>query len=103
MKGKGSRNPNVAVMTKEAFKADVAAWTKRIRVQPTEIHIRPMTRKWGSCSTLGRVTFNSELLAAPTQLRREVIVEELLHLRVRNHGKLFRSLKQAYLARGDAA
>ncbi len=99
MKGKGGR----AVVTKEEFKADVAAWARRIRVQPAEVHIRPMTRKWGSCSTLGRVSFNSELLAAPAQLRREVIVEELLHLRVPNHGKLFRTLKRAYLARGDAA
>lgn len=43
-------------------------------------------------------TFNSELLAAPDALRREVMVEELLHLRLPNHGTLFRSLKRAYLA-----
>ena len=58
-----------------------------------------MRRKWGSCSTLGRVTLNEELLSAPVDLRREVIVEELLHLRVPNHGKLFRALKLAYIRR----
>ncbi len=84
-------------MTKDEFKADVAAWAKRIGVQPAEVHVRDMAKKWGSCSTLGRVTFNRELLAAPADLRREVIVEELLHLRVPNHGKLFRVLKKAYL------
>jgi len=85
-------------MTKEAFKAEVAAWAERIRVKPAELHIRPMQRKWGSCSTRGRVTLNSELLSAPADLRSEAIVEELLHLKIPNHGKLFKSLKRAYLA-----
>jgi predicted metal-dependent hydrolase len=89
--------PQAAVITKDTFKAEIAAWAKRIGAHPTELHIRPMQRKWG-CSTRGRVTFNSELLAAPAELRREAIIEELLHLRVPNHGKLFRSLKRAYLA-----
>jgi predicted metal-dependent hydrolase len=91
------RAPRVAALTKAAFKGEVAAWAKRIGANPTELHIRPMQRKWGSCSTRGRVTLNSELLSAPAELRREVIVEELLHLRVPNHGKLFKSLKRAYL------
>jgi predicted metal-dependent hydrolase len=56
-----------------------------------------MRQKWGSCSTRGRVTLNSELLTAPAALRNEVIVEELLHLKVPNHGKLFKTLKRAYL------
>src|SRR5260370_11933984 len=93
------RAPRTAAMTKDALKAEVAAWAARIGAHPTELHIRPMQRKWGSCSTRGRVTLNSELLSAPAELRREVIVEELLHLKVPNHGKLFKALKRAYLAR----
>ncbi len=85
-------------MTKAELKAEVAAWAKRIGVQPRELHIRQMRRKWGSCSTEGRVTLNQELLRASADLRREVIVEELLHLRVPNHGKLFRAFKRVYLA-----
>jgi len=75
-----------------------AAWAKRIDVKPRELHIRQMRRKWGGCSTEGRVTLNQDLLSASADLRREVIVEELLHLRVPNHGKLFRALKRAFLA-----
>jgi predicted metal-dependent hydrolase len=92
------RAPRAAVMTKDALKREVAAWATRIGARPTELHIRPMQRKWGSCSTRGRVTLNSELLSAPAERRREVIVEELLHLKVPNHGKLFKALKRAYLA-----
>jgi hypothetical protein len=89
-----------APMIRAAFKAEVSAWAARIKVRPAEVHIRQMSRKWGSCSTTGRVTFNAELLAASEELRREVIVEELLHLRVPNHGRLFRALKRAYLRSG---
>jgi predicted metal-dependent hydrolase len=62
-----------------------------------------MSRKWGSCSTNGRITFNSELLNKPAAFRRRVIVEEPLHLKVPNHGKLFKSLLRAYLGDDEMA
>lgn len=80
----------------DVFKAEVGAWAKRIGVRPKEIHIRPMKRKWGSCSTHGRLTFDVDLLRQHAEFRKRVIVEELLHLRVPNHGKLFRSLLSAH-------
>ena len=86
---------------KDVFKAEVEAWAARIGVQPKEVHIRPMRRKWGSCSTTGRVSFNDEVLEQPASVRKEVIIEELLHLKVPNHGKLFKALKKAYLEEGD--
>jgi len=82
---------------KDIFRAEVLAWAKRLHVHPKEIHIRPMQRKWGSCSTTGRVTFDASLLHQSAEFRRRVIVEELLHLRVPSHGKLFKSLLKAYL------
>ena len=85
---------------KDLFRAEVQAWAKRLRVHPKEVHIRPKKRKWGSCSTMGRVTFDSGLLRQPAEFRRRVIVEELLHLRVPHHGKLFKSLLKAYLSKG---
>lgn len=88
---------------KTEFKAEVMAWAKRMRVHPKELHIRRMSRKWGSCSTSGRVTFNSELLSAAADLRQEAIVEELLHLKVPNHGRLFKALKRAFLAQKKPA
>lgn len=85
---------------RDLFLAEVQAWAKRFRIHPREIHIRPMKRKWGSCSTTGRVTFDAGLLRQPAEFRRRVIVEELLHLRVPSHGKLFKSLLRAYLSAG---
>ena len=88
---------------RDVFVAEVAAWAKRIGVEPRDIHIRPMARKWGSCSTTGRVSFNSDLLFQAADFRRRVIVEELLHLKVPNHGKLFRALLKAFLSQNDLA
>lgn len=91
--------PLEQVVSKDVFKAEVAAWARRIKVEPKEVHVRPMKRKWGSCSTTGRVSFSSDLLTEPAAMRKRVIVEELLHLRVPNHGKLFKALLRAYLGR----
>ena len=82
----------------EVFKAEVNAWAKRIGVEPKEVHVRAMKKKWASCSSKGRLTFSTDLLGEPASFRREVIAHELLHLKVPNHGKVFRSLLKAYLA-----
>lgn len=80
------------------FKSEVEAWAKRIGVHPKEVRLRPMMRKWASCSTKGRVTFNNDLLRQPARFRAEAIVHELLHLKVPNHGKLFRALLRTHLS-----
>lgn len=82
----------------ELLKAEVKAWARRIGVEPVEIRVRPMRRKWASCSSKGRLTFDTELLRQPAAFRAETIVHELLHLKVPNHGKLFRALLRSYLA-----
>jgi len=92
------------LVRREIFKAEVRRWAQRIGVEVKEIHLRPMRRKWASASRRGRLTFNVELLHQPLPFQREVIVHELIHLKLGNgsHGKLFRVLLRAYLGtRGD--
>ena len=45
----------------------------------------------------GRLTLNTGLLSLPEALTEFVIVHELVHLLVPNHGKLFKSFMSAYL------
>jgi predicted metal-dependent hydrolase len=85
-------------LERDIFQAEVEAWMKKMRVRPKVVHVRAMKRKWGSCSTSGRVTLDSNLLRQHAEFRKRVIVEELLHLRVPNHGKLFKTLLGAYLS-----
>jgi predicted metal-dependent hydrolase len=56
-----------------------------------------MRRKWASCSTAGTVTFSTDLLLEGEDFQEVVIVHELLHLLVPNHGRVFRSLMKAYV------
>lgn len=87
------------LVRREMFKAEVRRWAKRIGVEVKEIHLRAMRRKWASASRRGRLTFNTELLDLPLAFQWEVIVHELLHLKLDNgsHAKLFRVLLRAYL------
>jgi predicted metal-dependent hydrolase len=82
------------------FKGEVTTWAERIGVEPKLLTVRPMSRKWGSCSSEGRLTFDRDLLTQPAAFRAEVIVHELLHIKYPypHHGKAFRSLVRSYLA-----
>lgn len=81
---------------RDAFEAAVTAWAARIGVEPKTISFRHMSTKWASCSPSQRLTFSVELLDEPRSFGEAVIVHELLHLLVPNHGRLFQSLLGAY-------
>ena len=83
--------------TADDLKAAVGNWAAKIKARPKQIRIQPMRRKWASCSSEGRITLNSELFDQPYRFQEFVIVHELLHLKIPNHGKLFKSLLRAYL------
>ena len=59
--------------------------------------MRRMSTKWASCSTNGNLNFNLDLLDLDKKIGDYVIVHELLHFNVPNHGKLWKSLMTAYL------
>ena len=89
--------PLEEIIPTDLFRAEVQAWARRIGVEPVEIRIRPMRRKWASCSSKGRLTFELALLSQPAAFRKKVIIHELLHLKVPNYGKLFKALLRAYM------
>lgn len=99
---KANSSPSVLleeVIPAPVFRAEVGTWARRIGVEPKEIRLRPMRRKWASCSSAGRLTFDTALLRQPAAFRSEATVHELLHLKVPNHGRLFRSLLRSHLSR----
>jgi predicted metal-dependent hydrolase len=81
----------------DELKTAVGFWAAKIKASPKQIRIQRMKRKWASCSGEGRVTFNPELFRQPYRFQEFVIVHELLHLKIPNHGKLFKSLLSAHL------
>jgi len=82
---------------KEQFKYEVVRWTAIMKVKPAQIRVQKMKKKWASCSSKGRVCFSTDLLLESGAFKKYVIVHELIHLQVPNHGKLFKSLMNAYL------
>ena len=80
-----------------ALRHRAGEWARRLNVRPRIVRIRPMTRKWGSCSTLGVVTLANDLADQHPGFQDFVIAHELLHLRVPNHGKLFKALMTAHV------
>jgi len=88
------------MITPEEFKKDVLVWAERIGVEPKEIRLRRMKREWGNCSSAGRLTFDVSVLEKPENVRLEVILHELLHLRYPNHGTMFNTLLNLYLKKG---
>jgi len=79
------------------FKARVREYAGKMDIEVKALAIRPMKNKWASCSTDGNLNFNKELLDMDKEIGDYVIVHELLHFNVPNHGKLWKSLMTAYL------
>ena len=82
---------------KEEFKARVLDWAAKLDIKAQSLTVRPMRNKWASCSTAGNLSFNSELLSLDRELGDYVIIHELLHFFVPNHGRLWRSLMMVHL------
>lgn len=78
--------------SKREFKEEVYIYAQKINVKIKQIIVRSMSQKWASCSTNGYFTFNLELLGMDRSLGEYVILHELLHYDVPNHGKLWKSL-----------
>lgn len=90
-----------AKSARSAFKARVRHWADKLEVDVVWLGIRPMRHKWASCSTAGHLNFNADLLGLERDLWDYVIVHELLHFSVPNHGKLWKSLMRAHLGEYD--
>lgn len=88
---------SLTVTDKTEFKDRVRSWAVRLGSRVTSISVRPMTTKWASYSTTGRLTFDASLLGLRGELQDYVIIHELLHFHAPNHGKLWKSLMRAHL------
>ncbi len=90
--------PPPAEQTSEAqILAMVADWAAVIGVEPGRVQFRTMYRKWGSCSSRGNITLNKALCWMPPHLAEYVVLHELVHLIVFNHGKRFQAMMSDHM------
>ncbi len=88
---------NIILSKQIKLKKEIMSWAEKIKVKPRQIRIQKMKNKWASCSTKGRVSFSSDILREEKVFQKYVIVHELLHLTIPNHGKLFNTMMKVYL------
>jgi predicted metal-dependent hydrolase len=70
-----------------------------------KLSIRFQKTRWGSCSARNNISLNAKLIRLPKILIDYVLLHELLHTRIKNHGQRFWSELQSLTgdARGLAA
>ena len=96
---------------KRTLTAEQAAEVERLRIQAkaalpprlaelaalhgftyNNVRIKHNVSNWGSCSELGNINLNLNLMRVPEHLRDYVMLHELCHLRYMNHGTEFHAL-----------
>ncbi|MGB6012105.1 MAG: M48 family metallopeptidase, partial [Desulfobacterales bacterium] len=53
------------------------------------VFIRNQKTRWGSCSSKDNISLNVKLVRLPETLMDYIILHELVHTRVKNHGKKY--------------
>lgn len=68
----------------------VAKFEKKMNIKVSDIRIRSMKTKWGTCNhEAKRIWLNTELAKKPIESIEYVLVHEMVHLIERNHNKTF--------------
>ena len=75
----------------------VEAYAKKMNVSFNALKFRKMKSRWGSCSSHGNITLNTQLLMLKQELITYVIVHELAHRIHMNHSAAFHQLVESYL------
>lgn len=80
----------------EEIRWTVRQWAVRLGVKAPQVRFQSMKTKWAAISG-GWMTLDADLLGIPKDLGEFVIVHELVHQLVPNHGKVFKLFLDAYI------
>ena len=84
---------------REKLASLVGEWLARLGEGPVKWSVRDMATEWGSCTKSRRtLRFNLQLAQVPHECVEYVVVHELTHLRVANHGPDFKALMDARMS-----
>lgn len=67
----------------------IKIYQEQLGVKPKSIVIEESNKRWGSCSSSKKLTFNYRLAMAPVEVIDYVIIHELCHLLHMNHDRSF--------------
>ncbi|HET6245885.1 MAG: M48 family metallopeptidase [Bacteroidetes bacterium] len=69
---------------------------KHEKIKVNTLYFRTLKKRWGSCTKLGNITLNINLIKAPIDCIDYVIIHELCHLKYLNHSPKFYRLLDKY-------
>ena len=73
-------------------------WEQATGLYSTAWQIKNMTTRWGSCNpATKKIWLNLQLAKKPLECLEYIILHELAHLKVRNHGKAFVAILDAHI------
>jgi predicted metal-dependent hydrolase len=76
----------------------LAKWEAKLGVSNSEVRIRRMKTRWGSCNdNEGRIWLNLELAKKPPACLEYILVHEMVHLSERHHNERFRRLMDLHM------
>ncbi len=67
-----------------------------------KVTIRHQKSRWGSCSSQNNISLNIAIARLPDKLRDYVILHELVHIRVKNHSRVFWNELDKYVGNAKA-
>lgn len=83
---------------KQKLPALVGKWEKIINVRVSELRLRKMKTKWGTCNVRERrIWLNLELAKYSDSILEFILVHEMVHFLERSHNKKFYKLMDKYL------
>lgn len=74
---------------KTLLEKQIQKHSKSTKLVPSEILVKQLKTKWGGVSKNKTLTINQKLIRAPRKIIDYVIIHELCHLKIPNHGQSF--------------
>lgn len=91
-------NEYYRAILKEKLALYLPKWEMQTGLHPDSVHTKNMTTRWGTCNPKAkRIWFSLKLAQKPVSCLEYVILHELAHLKVRNHGQDFVSIMNTYM------
>lgn len=85
-------------LLKEKIEIYLPKWEEITGLHPDSCQIKNMTTRWGTCNVSARrIWLNLQLAKKPPECLEYVILHELTHLKVYNHGKDFAAIMDRYM------
>jgi len=81
--------PEMPIDSGNILRRELLEYAERYGFYTRNVSIRRQKTRWGSCSRENNISLNIQIMRLPPHLREYVILHELVHTRIKNHGQKF--------------